>query len=307
MSPLLQDVSSQLLPVLNGKNTHQKWKDCANKYPWYATPWLMLATEKDNEPAQQKVALWFANEQRLHWLLTAQPLENDGWLAAQLNAVEKSEEPVTQKATAEIPASEVPAIAPAVTETIPFLDQKKVDKIEEVDVKTAFAQINKAETDEEVAANNTDAVIEKEASDKIEEKLKRPIPPLILSARPAKNDMLFEPFYAVDYFASQGIKLEQGETQNKVDKQVKSFTQWLKTMKQVNFKPDENKANDPKVDAQAQASIVEKEVITEAMADVLEKQGKYKKAAEIYQKLILLHPEKTTYFAARLTDLKDKQ
>ena len=44
--------------------------------------------------------------------------------------------------------------------------------------------------------------------------------------------MLFEPMHMVDYFASQGIKLtEEVQTADKLGKQLKSFTEWLKTMK----------------------------------------------------------------------------
>ena len=45
---------------------------------------------------------------------------------------------------------------------------------------------------------------------------------------------LFEPLYTSDYFASQGIKLsEEIKTDDKLGKQLKSFTEWLKTMKKV--------------------------------------------------------------------------
>ena len=46
--------------------------------------------------------------------------------------------------------------------------------------------------------------------------------------------MVFEPMHLVDYFASQGIKLsEEVQTGDKLGKQLKSFTEWLKTMKKV--------------------------------------------------------------------------
>jgi len=53
--------------------------------------------------------------------------------------------------------------------------------------------------------------------------------------------------------------------------------------------------------------VQEKDVITEAMVAVLEKQGKYQKAIDTLGKLILLHPEKSTFFAAQIENLKAKQ
>jgi hypothetical protein len=42
------------------------------------------------------------------------------------------------------------------------------------------------------------------------------------------------------------------------------------------------------------------------MAEVYLQQGKPKKAIEIYQKLSLLNPSKSAYFAAKLEILKEK-
>jgi hypothetical protein len=40
------------------------------------------------------------------------------------------------------------------------------------------------------------------------------------------------------------------------------------------------------------------------MAEVFARQGKMAKASEVYQKLSLLNPAKSTYFAAKLENLK---
>jgi hypothetical protein len=117
------------------------------------------------------------------------------------------------------------------------------------------------------------------------------------------------PYHTIDYFASQGIKVEKiaaTEAQTQLDTQVKSFTEWLKTMKRLKFQPATS-YSDPLVDAKAKASVHKKEVVTEAMAEVWAKQGDFDHAAQVYAKLMLLHPEKTPYFAARLQELKEKQ
>jgi len=118
---------------------------------------------------------------------------------------------------------------------------------------------------------------------------------------------LFEPMHMVDYFASQGIKLsEEAQTADKLGKQLKSFTEWLKTMKKVHAtsQPQEGVQSDQTVEAMAEMSNQQNEVITEAMAEVFARQGKTAKATEVYQKLSLLNPAKSAYFAAKIDNLK---
>ncbi|HMX36056.1 MAG TPA: hypothetical protein PKA94_02160 [Ferruginibacter sp.] len=118
---------------------------------------------------------------------------------------------------------------------------------------------------------------------------------------------LFEPMHMVDYFASQGIKLsEEIQTADKLGKQLKSFTEWLKTMKKVHAGSEQAAgASDKTVEDLAEKSNVGNEVITEAMAEVFARQGKRAKATEVYQKLSLLNPAKSAYFAAKIENLKD--
>lgn len=119
--------------------------------------------------------------------------------------------------------------------------------------------------------------------------------------------MLFEPMHVVDYFASQGIKLSDNvQTADKLGKQLKSFTEWLKTMKKVHVADEAEKAvtTDSNIQVLAENSNADARVLTESMAEVLVKQGKLAKATEVYQKLSLLNPAKSTYFAAKIENLK---
>jgi len=121
------------------------------------------------------------------------------------------------------------------------------------------------------------------------------------------EDMLFEPMHLVDYFASQGIKLtEEVQTADKLGRQLKSFTEWLKTMKKVHVEEEEQATDqsDQAIQTLAEKSNTEGEVLTESMAEVFIKQGKIAKAAEVYQKLSLLNPAKSAYFAAKSENLK---
>ena len=131
----------------------------------------------------------------------------------------------------------------------------------------------------------------------------------IMETPVTKNDLLFEPYHTVDYFASQGIKLSkmEAEGKDKLTRQLKSFTEWLKTMKklpQVSIDKILAENEESKVVEDANHSLENKEVVTEAMAEVFEKQGMYEKAAGIYEKLSLQNPAKSAYFAARMEALK---
>jgi len=119
--------------------------------------------------------------------------------------------------------------------------------------------------------------------------------------------LVFEPYHTVDYFASQGIKLSQEEAgKDKFGKQLKSFTEWLKTMKrlpasQASSQPESS--TEKKVQHLAEDSVHESDVVTEAMAEVWLKQGNPVKAIEVYRKLSLLNPSRLAYFAAKIDQL----
>ena len=122
-----------------------------------------------------------------------------------------------------------------------------------------------------------------------------------------ENVPAFEPMHLIDYFASQGIKLsDEVQTADKLGKQLKSFTEWLKTMKKIHTPDNEANAgiSDIAIQALAAKSNKEGEIVTEAMADVLVQQGKAGKAIEVYQKLSLLNPSKSAFFAAKIEQLK---
>jgi hypothetical protein len=130
-------------------------------------------------------------------------------------------------------------------------------------------------------------------------------PPIVKSPT---SDMIFEPYHTVDYFASQGIKLKDDEKpKDKLGQQLRSFTDWLKTMKRLpvtQIAASTQPALEKKVEEMASVSLVDREVLTEAMAQVWEKQGNHAKAIDIYSKLSLLEPSKSAYFAAKIEHLK---
>jgi len=125
----------------------------------------------------------------------------------------------------------------------------------------------------------------------------------------SKTELTFEPYHTIDYFASQGIqpKLEE-KPKDQFSRQLKSFTEWLKVMKRLpvtEIASAVSVVDEKKVEKMAELSIDDREVITEAMAEVWEKQGNRAKASEIYEKLSLLNPDKSSYFAAKIEQLKN--
>jgi hypothetical protein len=118
---------------------------------------------------------------------------------------------------------------------------------------------------------------------------------------------LFEPFHTIDYFASQGIRLTPEENPtDPLGRQLKSFTEWLRTMRRLPQKDREivpNRAAEQAVQNFAAHSIEGKEPVTETMAEVLAKQGMPDRARIVYEKLSLLNPDKSAYFAAKIEQL----
>jgi len=130
----------------------------------------------------------------------------------------------------------------------------------------------------------------------------------VVSHQEIPVEMAFEPYHTVDYFASQGIKLGNIDSADKLGQQVKSFTDWLKTMKKIQGEEDKNftfNQNLASMDVDNEQS--ENMVITESMAEIYQKQGLYEKAIEVYNKLSLQNPHNSHIFVNRIKALKENR
>jgi hypothetical protein len=129
-----------------------------------------------------------------------------------------------------------------------------------------------------------------------------PSPPVITDNAP-----LFEPLHTIDYFASQGIRLTLDENPtDPLGRQLKSFTEWLRTMRRLPQKDRQivpDRVAEQTIQNFAAHSIEGKEPVTETMAEVLAKQGMPERARIVYEKLSLLNPDKSAYFAAKIEQL----
>lgn len=244
------------------------FEELSRQFPWYATAWLGKSIDEGISAASlEKLGLTVHDPLRLQTMLTPsfypQPVRDD--LPAGKEPVEEAIEDEGIDASATFPLEEM---ATAASSENGGMVQAALEAVETI-----------AQDKPEMMANT-----EADAN--------------------SEDELLFQPYHTVDYFASQGIKVEAMlQPTNRFDRQLMSFTQWLKTMKSLQHQAT-SIPNDPAVDAQANASVAAKEVVTEAMAEVLEKQGKHDQAIDLYAKLTLLHPEKSVFFAAQIEKLK---
>ena len=117
-----------------------------------------------------------------------------------------------------------------------------------------------------------------------------------------------------DYFAAQGIELDLSKLpQDKFTQQLRSFTAWLKVIKNKDGSDLTEQiatmgADQEQMIAQiAEKANVQADILTESMAEIWEKQGNLKKAIATLEKLSFIFPEKSVYFASRIEQLKNNK
>lgn len=101
---------------------------------------------------------------------------------------------------------------------------------------------------------------------------------------------------------SQKVAVNQDEEKNI---QAKLIDRFIEQEPRIS-RPDKNDFFDPQTEA-VESSIDEDDFfVTETLAQIHTQQANLKKAKEIYQKLILKYPEKSSYFAAQIEKLTKK-
>jgi hypothetical protein len=187
------------------------------------------------------------------------------------------------------------------------------NEIEPIAAATSISKLPQPISAEEEEINDTENTEENNQAEDDEGVQEKEIEPMNIklnftaATTTTEDTITFEPLHTSDYFASVGIKFsEEVKPGDKLGKQLKSFTDWLKTMKKIHTEqlPLQTEQSDIIIQKMAEKSNTEGEVLTEAMAEVLLQQGKKGKAIEVYQKLSLLSPSKSAYFAAKIDQLK---
>ena len=274
----------------------------AERNPYFGAAQLLLAKKLQTdspdkfEEQYQKTLLYFHNPLWVEHLLN----DTGGVDVDKVDEVDRVEEVQEVKQVQEVEeVQEVQEVG-----EVERLTSLQVDRVEEDVEKEIVIEEVKMETGEN--RNSFETAVVEEIKD---DAPVIPVPVPVEAVNPA-NDLVFEPYHTVDYFASQGIKFKEEERPtDEFGKQLKSFTDWLKTLKRLpatelakNITPQ----SENKVEQLAGQSITDREVLTESMAEVWEKQGNTLKAIEIYRKLSLLEPAKSAYFAAKIEGLKKK-
>ncbi|MFC4232767.1 hypothetical protein ACFOW1_12775 [Parasediminibacterium paludis] len=181
-----------------------------------------------------------------------------------------------------------------------FADTTKEITPNAVTLSEAFAEeeVDGVDEHDKHPTNNIASVLSNQIAD-----FKKPI------TEDAKLEFEAEPLFKVDYFASQGIKIDlTKQPQDKLTVQLRRFTDWLRQIKGQGPNPPQDLGTDPELEKAianiAKTSIAAREIVTETMADVFIKQGKVDKAIQLYIKLSFLDPEKSAYFAGKIQQLK---
>jgi len=205
-----------------------------------------------------------------------------------------------------VPEAEITAAIQAETEDIITSEDQKLS-VEDLSVNN-----EKAPGDEII---KSDVIISPESAEDATKPLISSVKLKSILDNPVQPDqngeslIPIEPLHTVDYFASQGIKISANiEGQDRLSIKLRSFTDWLKTMKKIHPEKLESELDQgaqTAIQHIAEHSNEAKEVVTEAMAEVFAKQGLNHKALEVYRKLSLLNPDKRVYFAAKISKLND--
>jgi Fe-S cluster biosynthesis and repair protein YggX len=136
------------------------------------------------------------------------------------------------------------------------------------------------------------------------------------------TSLTFQPLYSDDYFAYKRLKdPEHAELLNEQGaSEMKSFTSWLRDMKDTFAEKASKKWYheqmhrsyedvDPEVsvavEKMAMSSItLNNDIVSETLAEIWARQQQYQTAILIYQKLSLLNPNKSAYFAQKIKELQ---
>jgi hypothetical protein len=325
--------------------TRERLEELVGEYPSFSIARYLLSSKLRSENADnfneetQRTNLYFTNPFWLHWLLQDK-VEEKLWAPRTVSddeLVEMEARPAVTEALPEpavIATGEVvehadtqpwdgePVVPPIAEETItqPIEDEPVVPPVTgEPASETNTEHLNGTivepseemlphEAPAEARAQAEEMPVEVQHAEAIAEPTVEPAAEPQNAGPAAEPQLVFQSYHTIDYFASQGIKFTAEENpSDRLGKQMKSFTEWLKVMKRIPQKEADvlpDVIAEHKIQAIAAHSIESREVVTETMAEVLVKQGMWSAAAGIYRKLSLLNPDKSSYFAGKIEQIE---
>ena len=305
-------------PGLLNTNSLKEVDALADSHPWYATAQLLLAKNLLNaKHIRYQARLKMASAATIDRKLLKQFL------------LENSTLPLvdSQKSVQSPNLTSVVNIEP-VQKTPFILDVKTSDKITIEEIPVDFIPASKKTEKEEITQEKPALTFEifppkeVEVSIKIEDQTWESIP--------------FEPILQVDYTAEL-LKLPEILPKDDLEKikdvttEKMSFSDWLKHSKGRTEFQSEKTENPPKTgiiekfiteqpriskpkqtdffkpqEAAKKSLSLPEGLVTETLAQIYEQQGHFERAIRAYEKLTVKHPEKFTYFAARISKLKER-
>jgi hypothetical protein len=327
MLPYIENI----LQTLTGKSSfsnisEDELRQMADKYPYFGAAQFLFSKKlyqqktENAEAAMQKAALHFTDVLWLHYNLLG---EDDRAEITKISAEEEQE--IMQPDEMQMADAEEKEIADDKTPTVQeILAEAEVVLMQEESAAKEHVQENYAvekeiESEEEIDFNDLSKTtsetentelrdeLEVEPNEKISNLLKEQAEAFEKPVEEAALPVETTPYHRIDYFESQGIKLDEEKANDKLGAQLKRFTDWLKQMKRINpnlANLETDAAGESQVQNMAEHSNQPKEIVTEAMAEVLVKQGKPDQAIQIYEKLSFFNPSKSAYFAAKIQELK---
>ncbi|HUC79645.1 MAG TPA: hypothetical protein VMR70_01965 [Flavisolibacter sp.] len=321
-----------LAKSLNGKDRLEEWsidelRHLVKRQPYFAPAQFLLlqklrqsGTPEEAEAQYRKAVLYYHDPLLFEQFIASNRFYTEEWQHEEISEMSVLEEEAVPEVYEETEVADV-------IETENTVEETAIEEAPAVEEITAYTAVPDA-SPEIATTPETPAIVEAEKNEETfttaavlpiadeqvteekQEEEQTVLQPIATTAEvaPAAPALTFEPFHTVDYFASQGIKISQEELpKDKLGKQLKSFTEWLKTMKRLpaaQAVQNMESSAEKKVEALADDSVTESNVVTEAMAEVWLKQGATEKALDIYNKLSLLNPSKKAYFAAKVENLK---
>jgi tetratricopeptide (TPR) repeat protein len=144
----------------------------------------------------------------------------------------------------------------------------------------------------------------------LNQKMGEPIPELSELDQPIETDSsdVLNLIFPTEYRLDKQTETEEsmGETalsiQNKPDKKQTLIEKFLEAQPKMPQLKDQE--SESPMDSQKQKELENDDFVTETLATIYAQQGYYKKAIQIFEKLSLKYPEKSTYFAAQIEKIK---
>lgn len=243
---------------------------------------------KEWETAVQKTNIYFTNPYWLQYQLGDTPVFPEPIEPAETTAEPIAEEPVTAAEQSLAAVKEIMQKADPSQETTGALDDELMEE-----------PATQSDEIAEQAENKISGILSSQLAD-----FKKPVK----AGDQLDIDTEKQRPHTIDYFASQGIKIDLSSIpQDKLTTHLRKFTDWLKTVKNTQgdvHRMESTPEMERAVAETAKISNQSREIVTETMADVLVKQGQTEKAIQLYIKLSFLNPEKSSYFAAKIEQLK---